>query len=383
MRFVDEAVITVRSGKGGHGCVSFRREKFIPRGGPDGGDGGSGGNVILRASSRLHSLYDFRLKRLYEAQNGQPGRGSQCHGKGGLDMVIELPVGTQVYRLAGGERGELLCDLPADGVEYLIAKGGQGGKGNEFFKSPTMRAPRFAQPGEPGEEITLGLELKILADCGLLGLPNAGKSTFISQISAARPKVANYPFTTLEPNLGVMLDDGNYDRRMVIADIPGLIEGAHEGLGLGHRFLRHVERTRFLVHLLSVEDILPEDPWAGYGLINNELARFDPDLAQRRQLLAVNKIDLADPALLDSLKSLAHEANMEVFFISAKEGLGIDELVAAMWQLQDSLDTNAPVEAFTGRIPRDVQAKIDSASDTPDAERDDEFSEISVTYTRG
>ena len=387
MRFVDEAVITVRSGKGGHGCVSFRREKFIPKGGPDGGDGGSGGNVILRASSRLHSLYDFRLKRLYEAQNGQPGRGSQCHGKGGLDMVIELPVGTQVYRLTGGERGELLCDLPEDGAEYLIAKGGQGGKGNEFFKSPTMRAPRFAQPGEPGEEITLGLELKILADCGLLGLPNAGKSTFISQVSAARPKVANYPFTTLEPNLGVMLDDGNYDRRMVIADIPGLIEGAHEGLGLGHRFLRHVERTRFLVHLLSVEDILPEDPWAGYGLINNELACFDPDLAQRRQLLAVNKTDLADPALLDSLKQSAAETGMEVFFISAKEGHGIEELVAAMWHLQDSLGNNAPVEAFTGRIPRDLQARMDAEAadgmDDMDEDDDDDFSGITVTYTRG
>ena len=389
MRFVDEAVITVRSGKGGHGCVSFRREKFIPKGGPDGGDGGGGGNVVLRASSRLHSLYDFRLKRLYEAQNGQPGRGSQCHGKGGLDMVIDLPVGTQVYRLAGGERGELLCDLPEDGAEYLIAKGGMGGKGNEFFKSPTMRAPRFAQPGEPGEEITLGLELKILADCGLLGLPNAGKSTFITQISAARPKVANYPFTTLEPNLGVMLDDGNYDRRMVIADIPGLIEGAHEGLGLGHRFLRHVERTRFLVHLLSVEDILPEDPWAGYGLINNELARFDPDLAQRRQLLAVNKIDLAEPELLDNLKQRAAEDGLDVFFISAKEGMGIEELVAAMWQLQDSLGNNAPVETFTGRIPRDLQAKMDAeaAADTGEAgsaeDDDDDFSGITVTYTRG
>ena len=382
MRFVDEAVITVRSGKGGHGCVSFRREKYIPRGGPDGGDGGDGGSVILRATSRLHSLYDFRLKRLYEAQNGQPGQGSQCYGRKGEDLVIELPVGTQVFHLASGERGELLCDLPTDGDEFLIARGGRGGKGNEHFKSPTMRAPRFAQPGEPGEEATLGLELKILADCGLLGLPNAGKSTFIAAVSAARPKIANYPFTTLEPNLGVMLDDGNYDRRMVIADIPGLVEGAHTGFGLGHRFLKHVERTRFLVHILSIEDMNEEEPFEGFSLVNNELVQFDPDLARRRQIFVVNKIDLATPEFLDFLKARAAGENREIHFISAKHADGVEELVAAMWALQDDLDANAPRETFYGKIPRDILRTLQGEAPDLDDADDGDIPATEVIYTR-
>ena len=381
MRFVDEAVITVRSGKGGHGCVSFRREKYIPRGGPDGGDGGDGGSVLLRATSRLHSLYDFRLKRLYEAQNGQPGQGSQCYGRKGDDLVIELPVGTQVFRLASGERGELLCDLPVDGAEFLIAQGGRGGKGNEHFKSPTMRAPRFAQPGEPGEEVTLGLELKILADCGLLGLPNAGKSTFIAAVSAARPKIANYPFTTLEPNLGVMLDDGNYDRRMVIADIPGLVEGAHTGFGLGHRFLKHVERTRFLVHILSIEDMNEDAPFEGFSLINNELSQFDPELASRKQIYVVNKIDLASPEFLAFVKNRAAEEGRELFYISAKHNEGVEDLVAAMWALQDDLNANAPREAFFGKIPRDILRALNG--ELLDSEADDDDTEATeVIYTR-
>ncbi len=363
MRFIDEAVITVRSGNGGRGCVSFRREKFVPRGGPDGGDGGEGGSVFLCASSRLHSLYDFRLKRLYEAENGQPGQGSQCHGRKGEDLVIELPVGTQVFLLHGGKRGELLCDLSEPDRNMSIAAGGRGGRGNEFFKSATMRAPRFAQPGEPGEELTLGLELKILADCGLLGLPNAGKSTFIAAVSAARPKIANYPFTTLTPNLGVMLDDGNYDRRMVIADIPGLVEGAHTGLGLGHRFLKHVERTRFLVHILSITDIfpdpdveaLPEEPFAGFALINNELALFDEDLASRRQILVINKIDLIAPELLETLRTAAQAAGFDIFFISAQTGEGVEALIATMWKLQDELDAHAPLMHFRNYAEEDTE----------------------------
>ncbi len=349
MRFVDEAIITVRSGSGGRGCVSFRREKFVPKGGPDGGDGGEGGSVILRAASRLLSLYDFRLKKLYTAPNGQGGMGSQCHGRKGDDLYLELPVGTQVFRLADGCRGELLADLSEPETEIVIARGGKGGKGNEFFKSSTQRAPRFAQPGEPGEELTLGLSLKILADCGLLGLPNAGKSTFISKVSAAKPKIAPYPFTTLEPNLGVMLDDGNYDRRMVVADIPGLVEGAHAGVGLGHRFLKHVERTRFLVHLLSFEDIDFEDPWSGFDLIDNELACFDPELANRPQIRVINKIDLATSEQLSKLRALAGEDDLELHFISAKTEEGVEDLVKRMWAAFESLESGEALDNFVHR----------------------------------
>ncbi len=340
MRFVDEAIITVRAGHGGRGCVSFRREKFVPRGGPDGGNGGDGGSVYLKGVSRLLSLYDFRVKRRYEAENGRPGEGSQCHGRAGADLVVELPLGTQIYEMT--DEGETLFADLADPDEHVVAaSGGRGGKGNEFFKSATMRAPRFSQPGEPGEERTLRLELKILADCGLLGLPNAGKSTFISKVSAAKPKIAAYPFTTLTPNLGVMLDDGSYDRRMVIADIPGLIEGASAGAGLGHRFLRHVERTRFLVHILSIEDMDPADPWSGFDLINAELALFNEELAQRRQIEAVNKIDAADPEKIAALRERAAKDGREVFFISALTGEGVEDVEKAMWALYNSLEVNA------------------------------------------
>ncbi|MDR2489201.1 MAG: GTPase ObgE [Desulfovibrio sp.] len=348
MRFVDEAVISVRSGKGGRGCVSFRREKFVPKGGPDGGNGGDGGNVLVRASSRLLSLYDFRLKRLYEAENGQAGQGSQCHGRKGADMILDLPVGTQIFALRDERKSELLGDLAEEGAQLLIARGGRGGKGNEHFKSSTIRAPRFAQPGEPGEERVLALELKILADCGLLGLPNAGKSTIISKVSAARPKIADYAFTTLEPKLGVMLDGDSYDRRMVIADIPGLVEGAHAGYGLGHRFLKHVERTRFLLHILSFQDIPPDDPWAGFALINNELALFSPDLAKRRQIEVVNKIDLASRAAFEELRQRAESEGRRIFFVSALTGQGMDDLVAGMWRLQDELQAASPLGGDLG-----------------------------------
>ena len=305
MRFVDEAVISVKAGKGGNGCVSFRREKFVPRGGPDGGDGGDGGSIILRADSRLLSLYDFRIMRHYEAQNGQGGMGSQRYGRKGEDLVLNLPVGTLVFEQTP-EGEHMLTDLAEAGDEYLVVRGGRGGKGNEHFKSSTMRAPRFAQPGEPGEERNLRLELKILADAGIIGLPNAGKSTFISRISAARPKIAAYPFTTLTPNLGVVIDEYDPDQRMVVADIPGLIEGASEGQGLGHRFLKHVERTRFLVHILSIEDVNPEEnPWAGFDLVNDELNAFDEDLGLRRQLQVINKIDLRTPEEVDALRAIA------------------------------------------------------------------------------
>lgn len=365
MRFVDEAKILVKAGKGGHGCVSFRREKFVPRGGPNGGNGGDGGSVLLEANSRMLSLYDFRLKRVYEARNGQPGQGSQCDGRKGEDLVLGLPLGTLVY--AQGPEGEyLLADLSQPGERVAAACGGRGGKGNEHFKSATMRAPRFAQTGEPGTELTLRLELKILADAGLIGLPNAGKSTFISQVSAARPKIAAYPFTTLTPNLGVLIDEKDPDRRMVIADIPGLIEGAHTGQGLGTRFLKHVERTRFLVHILSIEDINDSDPWAGFTLINEELHCFDPELAERQQIEVVNKIDLVDEARLEELRERARQDGRDIFFISARDNVGIEPLLEALWHTRELSAPHDPLLRFEALDP----------------EADEAFPEIEVIYTR-
>ncbi len=329
MRFVDEATITVRSGHGGHGCVSFRREAHVPKGGPDGGDGGKGGDVVFRATDKLLTLYDLRLKRNYEAKNGQPGMGRQRHGANAPDLVVEVPVGTLLYELDEDGEQRLVADLTTDGAERALCKGGRGGMGNEHFKTATMRTPRFAQPGEEGEAKTLRLELKVIADAGLLGLPNAGKSTFLSRISAARPKIAAYPFTTLVPNLGVLISD--LGEHFVVADIPGLIEGAHEGQGLGHRFLRHVERTRFLVHLLSAEELDAEDPWAGFALLSEELARYSAGLGSKPQLEVVNKIDVLPDEQLRALRERARAEGREVFFISALTGEGVDRLLDVMW----------------------------------------------------
>ena len=366
MKFVDEARIQVRAGKGGHGCVSFRREKFIPRGGPDGGNGGHGGSVLFKADNRLLSLYDFRLKRLYEAGNGRPGEGSQRDGAKGDDLVVHLPLGTLVF--ADGPEGEfLLADIDDPDAAVLVARGGRGGKGNEHFKSSTMRTPRFAQPGEPGEERNLRLELKILADAGLLGLPNAGKSTFISRVSAARPKIAAYPFTTLVPNLGVVIDAQDPDKRMVLADIPGLVEGAHLGQGLGLRFLRHVERTRFLIHILSAEDMSDEEPWAGFALINEELRNFDPELAQRQQVEVVNKIDLLSPQRLEALRARAQAEGRKIFFISARDSLGLEPLLEELWRMYASVRPHDPL--------------LHTAA-AAEVVKDDEFPEIAICYTR-
>jgi len=335
MRFVDEATITVRAGKGGHGCVSFRREKFVPRGGPNGGDGGDGGSVVLEADLRLLTLYDFRHKRVYEAPAGRPGMGSQCFGPAGEDLVVGVPVGTLVYAQDEDGAEILLADLDQPGKRLVVAQGGRGGKGNEHFKTATMRTPRFAQPGEPGEEKRVRLSLKILADVGLLGLPNAGKSTLTAAISRAKPKIAAYPFTTLTPNLAVLENDEG--TRMVVADIPGLIEGAHTGAGLGHQFLKHVERTRFLVHLVSAEDLDLDNPFAMFELLNEELSLFSPELGAKPQIEVVNKADLLPPESIKKLKASAKRAKRSVCIISALRGDGVEALVAEMWARLDEV----------------------------------------------
>ncbi len=330
MRFIDEANIMVISGNGGHGSVSFRREKFIPKGGPDGGDGGKGGDVVFRTVDNLLTLYDIRLKRRYVAKNGSYGMGRQRTGANASDLVVDVPVGTLFYEIDEEGESTLVADLNELGQEFIAAHGGRGGKGNTHFKSSTMRTPRFAQPGEEGQEKRFRLELKILADVGLLGLPNAGKSTFISAVSMAKPKIASYPFTTITPNLGVV--DGDRGERFVVADIPGLVEGAHEGVGLGHRFLRHVERTRVLLHILSAEDVVPDAPWAGFDLIDAELAAYNPELAQKKQILVVNKIDLLEPDALEAMRQRARDDGRHILFMSAKHGDGVDAVVAALWE---------------------------------------------------
>lgn len=330
MRFIDEAVITIRSGKGGNGCVSFRREKFIPKGGPDGGDGGKGGDVYLRASERSQTLYDFRLKRFYAAQNGSPGMGKDRHGQAGQDLILEVPVGTIMFQIEDSKQTKIIGDLVEPGQVMLIARGGRGGKGNTHFKSSTRQTPRFAQSGEQGEEKKIKLELKVLADAGLIGLPNAGKSTLISALSAAKPKVAAYPFTTITPQLGVVQSASG--EQMVLADIPGLIEGAHEGHGLGDTFLKHVERTKFLVHVLSFEDISFEDPWSGFALIDQELARYDKQLQEKEQIRVLNKIDLYSEQELEVLKHKDSYQGQKIFFISAQQGQGLDELLQELWR---------------------------------------------------
>jgi GTPase len=297
MKFIDEAHIEVIAGKGGNGIASFRREKFIPRGGPDGGDGGRGGSIWLVADRNINTLVDYRYQRRFEARNGESGRGSDKYGAAADDITLRVPVGTQVY---DAETGELRFDLTHDGQREQLARGGDGGLGNIHFKSSVNRTPRQCTPGKPGERFALRLELKVLADVGLLGMPNAGKSTLIAAISNARPKIADYPFTTLHPNLGVVRVGP--ERSFVVADIPGLIEGAAEGAGLGHRFLRHLQRTRLLLHLIDVMPFDPQaDPARDARAILKELRRFDPALAERPRWLVLNKIDMVPPPERDSL----------------------------------------------------------------------------------
>jgi GTP-binding protein len=345
MRFVDEVKIEVKSGDGGRGCVSFLREKFIEMGGPNGGDGGDGGDVWFRVDPGLGTLLDFRYKPNLRAQNGFPGLGKNMHGKAGEDLTILVPPGTLIY---DAESGELLHDLTRPGETLRFLKGGRGGLGNARFVTSTNRAPRHAQPGLPGEARTLRLELKLLADVGLVGMPNAGKSTLISVISAAKPKIADYPFTTLVPNLGVVRWGG--DRSFVVADIPGLIEGASEGHGLGTRFLRHVERTDLFLHLVDLSDLQPGDPIENFETINRELARHNPELAAKPQLVVLSKQDITE-VRERSKTALEYFSGkgLPVFAISAVTRAGIDELVNAIGQelaRQRAVDEDGPAEPW-------------------------------------
>ena len=320
MKFIDEVFITVQSGDGGRGCVSFRREKFVPRGGPDGGDGGKGGDVILQSTSHRRTLYPFRFKRQFKAKNGVYGQGKKKTGKNGEDLFIEIPPGTLV---SDAETNELLKDFTQPGESFMAAAGGRGGQGNIRFKTSTKRAPRYAQPGEPGQFFKLKLELKLLADVGIIGLPNAGKSTLISVISSATPKIADYPFTTLNPTLGVVQPD--QEESFVVADIPGLIEGAHQGAGLGIRFLRHIERTRILVHLVDASNIDPQNPLANYETINGELAQYNPLLTEKPQILVLNKMDIPGTEQIAEIFQQAVK-DRPVLMISAAARKGIDAL---------------------------------------------------------
>ncbi len=322
VKFIDEVKIFVKSGDGGRGCVSFRREKFVPKGGPDGGDGGKGGDVILEASGQLSTLLDLRYQQHYKAKRGGHGKGKNQHSKNAPDLVISVPVGT----LVKDEDGGVIRDLAFEGYRIRVARGGRGGKGNARFSRPGNRAPRYAEEGEEGEEKWLKLELKLLADVGIIGLPNAGKSTLLSRISAAKPKIADYPFTTLTPTLGVV-KYGDYNS-FVVADIPGLIEGAHNGAGLGVRFLKHIERTGLLLHLIEIEGISQRDPVEDFNTINNELALYSPSLVKKKQIIAINKIDLTRSAeKFQDVKKRFDELGMEILPISSATGQGIKALI--------------------------------------------------------
>ena len=335
--FVDEVRISVKAGRGGDGSCSFRREMFVPRGGPDGGDGGNGGDVIFTASHRLTTLLDLRYQKHYEAEDGKPGGGSNCSGRRGKPVVVTLPVGTVVY---DDETGEILADLVTDGETSTIAHGGKGGRGNSHFATSTNRVPTHFEVGTEGEERQLRLELKLLADVGLVGFPNAGKSTLIAAISAARPKIADYPFTTLIPNLGVVRY--GEDRSFVVADIPGLIEGAHEGKGLGIQFLRHIERTSLLLHLIDVSDWATEDPVASFEVMRNELASYDPALAKRPFAIVATKLDAAgDGTRLKTLQSYCKRHRYRCLPISAATREGLPELIAFVGQQVEQLRTAA------------------------------------------
>jgi len=323
--FIDEAQIWVKAGDGGPGCLSFRREKFVPRGGPDGGDGGRGGNVYFQAVESLDTLMDFAGKHHWQAQNGQPGSSANKHGADGEDLVIPVPVGTLIY---DADLNILLKDLNKPGMKVCICRGGKGGKGNKAFATPTNQAPRYAEPGKKGQQRNIRLELKLIADVGLVGMPNAGKSTLISKCSKARPKIADYPFTTTEPVLGIVeLSDF---RRFVMADIPGLIEGAHNGAGLGTDFLKHIERTRLIVHILDIMPVDGSDPAENYHIIRSELQQYSEDLSEKPEIIVANKIDLDSDGKL--VKYLKKKLNKTIYPISAITGEGVKKLTELLWR---------------------------------------------------
>src|SRR5690349_20038457 len=331
--FVDEVDIHVAAGNGGNGCLSFRREKFVPRGGPDGGDGGNGGSVYIVATRTKNTLVDFRFHPEFQAKRGSHGQGANKTGQTGTDLEIAVPIGTLVF-VKDHASGELtqLADLMEEGRRVLVAKGGRGGRGNARFVSSTNRAPRRTEPGEEGEERFIRLQLKLIADAGLVGFPNAGKSTLISRISAARPKIADYPFTTLSPNLGVVTLSG--DRSFVVADVPGLIEGAHEGHGLGHQFLKHIERTKVLIHLVDVSGASGRDAVEDFETIRRELELYNPELLDKPQLVAANKMDAVDdPKRVSALEKHAKKKKLKFFKISAVTGQGTKELIEAAWPI--------------------------------------------------
>ncbi|HLI47630.1 MAG TPA: GTPase ObgE [Chthonomonas sp.] len=353
--FVDEVEIEVIAGDGGNGMVSFRREKYVPHGGPNGGDGGRGGSVILKADPNLSTLLDFRFQRHYRAERGGHGGSKQMFGKDGADLVLRAPVGTVATDL---ETGEVVADLVYPHQTVVVARGGKGGRGNAHFATSVHQAPKFAEKGEPGERRRLKLELKLLADVGLLGYPNVGKSTLIAAVSAARPKIADYPFTTLVPNLGVVRVD--IDKSFVIADLPGLIEGASQGAGLGHQFLRHVSRSRLLIHLLDVSGLSGRDPLNDFEVINRELALYDPKLAALPQIVALNKIDvLADQAELEPIERALRDRGYPVFRISAATGTGLRELIFETMRRLETLP-KAFEEAPQGKVVIQVKPTDDN-----------------------
>ncbi len=347
--FVDIAKAYFRAGKGGDGAVAFHREKYVANGGPDGGDGGSGGNVVLKVDDHMSTLVEFKYKKKYIAENGENGGGKRCSGKRGKDIIVKVPRGTLVYE---AESGALIKDM-SDDEPFVICNGGRGGWGNQHFATPTRQAPRFAKPGLPGEEMAVRLELKLLADVGLAGFPNVGKSTLLSVVSAARPKIANYHFTTITPNLGVVRVDDEFS--YVMADIPGIIEGASEGAGLGHQFLRHIDRCRLLVHIVDVSGSEGRDPIEDFEAINQELEMYSPQLASRPQIVAANKCDLVyDSAQVDSFRKYVEDKGYKYFEISAATRQGVDVLTNC---IAEELSKLPPIRVFEAEYVAPVEIR--------------------------